>query len=301
MNLIEKYNIPLNYQLSVLKKASFQHITYYTGSNLESVKHLKNCVLICDKELNFDLSEDVQIIEVDEPQLFFYQLSDYYKKDYLDRKNLIFIEEYKSYIHRNAKISDNVIINPGCVIGNSTIEEDAVIHSNVVIYSESIIGKGSIIESNSVIGAEGVMWAWNKDEKVKLHQLGNVEIQENVFIGSNVTIVRGSANESTIIGSGTQIAHGSQIGHGCQIGKNCHFGNNVSFAGSVITADNCFFGSGSVASSQTQINQPIILGANSFIAHVIEESGVYLGSPAKKVKEIEQRHQGVPLNKNIKN
>lgn len=295
MNLIEAFNIPLDYELSVLKNASYKHITYYTGSSFEVIQHLSDCVLICKTNLNFTKS-DLQIIEVSDPQLLFYQLSAYFKKDYLDRENLIFRDDYKSYIHKDAFIAKNAIINPGCVIGKVKIEEDVIIHSNVVIYAESIIGRGTTIESNSVIGAEGVMWVWLNNSKVKLHQLGRVIIQENVFIGSNVTIVRGSANESTIIGAGTQIAHGTQIGHGCQVGENCHFGNNVSFAGSVSCVNNCFFGSGSVVSSQIRINMPIILGANSLITNEIDASGVYVGSPAHKVKEIEMFHHGVPTN-----
>ncbi|MEY4571213.1 MAG: UDP-3-O-[3-hydroxymyristoyl] glucosamine N-acyltransferase [Bacteroidota bacterium] len=293
---IEKYEFPYDYTMSVLKNASSKHITYYTGDSVEPLKNLKDVILICDKNCSFNLP-DVTCIPVENPQLLFYTLSERYKKDYLDRSNLYMHPNYHSYIHKDAQIHESAIIHPGCVIGKCTIRENVIIHSNVVIYAESIIGANSIIESNSVIGAEGVMWVWNDSEKVKLHQLGNVEIEDHVFIGANVTIVRGSANETTKIGAGTLIAHGTQIGHGCQIGKNCHFGNNVAFAGSVITSDNCFFGSGSVAGSHTKIHSPIILGANSYLSRETHESGVYLGSPAKKVSEIGETHHGVPSNK----
>lgn len=283
--------------LSTLKNAKEGDITFYTGVKVEDLSHLKNCTLICLPNQNFKL-KGVKIIESEDPQLYFYKLSEKYKKNYLDEKNLIFNDKYKSYIDKNSEIDESTTIFPGCIIGNVKIGKNCIIHPNVVIYSETIIGDNVVIEANTVIGAEGVMWVWEENKKIKLHQLGGTQIGNNVFIGSNVTIVRGSANEITKIGNNTDIAHGTKIGHGCIIKNNNHFANNVSLAGSVETFEDCFFGSGSVISSRIKIGQTIILGANSLLNSNVDKSGVYVGSPAKFIKIIKGNLHGVPKYKN---
>lgn len=279
--------------LSILKNAKSGCITFYTGNNPKDLEHLKDCDLICLPNQNFNL-ENVKIIENENPQLYFYKLSENYKKDYLERKKLKYDKKTRSYIHKKSEIDNSTIIHPGCVIGKVKIGKNCTIHPNVVIYSETEIGDNVTIESNTVIGAEGVMWVWNDGKKIKLHQLGGTYIGDNVFIGSNVTIVRGSANEITKVGKNTDIAHGTKIGHGCQIKENNHFANNVSLAGSVETFENCFFGSGSVVSPRIKIEDTIILGANSLLNDHVNESGVYVGSPAKVIKKISGSLHGVP-------
>ncbi|MBT5750336.1 MAG: hypothetical protein HOI39_04325, partial [Flavobacteriales bacterium] len=232
--------------LSVLSNAGESAITYYVGDNTEDVKHLVNCTLFCKPNFNPILNQ-VNLVKSENPQLEFYKLSIKYKKDYLEESKLVFINGY--YLHKDAVVGENVSIGKGCVIGKCTISDNVIIHPNVVVYAETEIKSDVLIQANSVIGAEGIMWVWNDEERVYLHQLGGVVIEKHCKIGSNVTIVRGSANENTIIGEGTCMAHGTLIGHGCVIGKNNHFANNVSLGGGVKICDNCFFGSGVVLSA----------------------------------------------------
>src|SRR5690554_5337756 len=84
-------------------------------------------------------------------------------------------------------------------------------------------------------------------------------------IGSSVSIVRGSVNESTTIGAGTTIAHGTKIGHGTIIGENCHFANNVSTAGNSCIGDNSFLGSEeTLLTTQKQLNDKNIFPRRYF-------------------------------------
>jgi UDP-3-O-[3-hydroxymyristoyl] glucosamine N-acyltransferase len=277
--------------LSVLNNAREGMITYYVGDNPEHVKHLTECILYCKKGFETRLT-DCEIIEVEDPQLEFYKLSHEYKKDYLEEDRHI-IGSYS--IHPNAKVGKNVKIGTGCVIGNCIIEDGCIIHPNVVIYSNSVIGKNSIIEASSVIGATGVMWVWDDNKRVYLEQLGGVVIESNCYIGSNVTIVRGSANEFTVVGEGTCMAHGTLIGHGCQIGKQNHFANNVSLGGGCYTADKCFFSSGVVLSPGAKLKAEVLIGAGGVVIGTLTKSGVYIGIPAKWKKEIKGKLSGVPL------
>lgn len=280
--------------LSILKNAGEGSITYYVGNNIEHVSHLKNCTLICRTDTDFDLS-DVDLVKVEDPQLEFYKLSKKFRKNYLESEELEYSEFYKSYIHRKCKLGKYVKIGPGCVIGNCEISDNVEIHANVTIYSETVLGENVIIESNSVIGSTGVMWVWDGDDRVFLEQLGNVIIEKDCKIGSLVEIVRGSANESTVIGEKTCIAHGTLIGHGCKIGKFVHFANGVKLGGSVVISDYNFLGSGSIVSPGIKLlNTDIIIGSGSTVTKNILEEGVYVGSPAKRIKSTQGKLSGIP-------
>lgn len=280
--------------LSILKNATKGCITYYVGDNPEHTKHLKECTLICKPSFN-EVDNSVELIKVEDPQLYFYKLSKQFKEDYLENNKLIFNPINNTYVHEECKIGENVKIGPGSVIGKCEIGDNVVIHANVTIYSKTKIEENVIIESNTVIGPTGVMWVWDKNDRVYLEQLGSVLIEKNCRIGSLVEIVRGSANETTIVGEGTCIAHGCLIGHGNVIGKYNHFANGVKLGGSVIISDYNFLGSGSVVSPGCKfLDNDIIIGSGGVVVKDINEEGVYVGVPVKRIKSSAGKLSGIP-------
>ena len=178
-----------------------------------------------------------------------------------------------------------------------TIGENVIIDTGVKIYKGTVIGNNVYIQSNSVIGATGVMWAWDSDgHKVSCLQTGHVVIENNVFIGSNITIVRGAfENKPTVIGEETMIAHGTMIGHGAVIGERNHFANNVSIAGSVITGENCFFGSGSVVRPHIRLPRGTIVGAGAVVVkNYFQDELILVGNPARVMESKKDKLSGMP-------
>ncbi len=277
--------------LSVLASADLNCITYYVGESPNAVLHLRDCALICRPSLDADLP-GVHLIPVDDPQLAFYRLSAAYKVDYLDYSGMT--ERAGARIHMDAVVPSSCRIGPGCILGACVLGENVRIEANCVIYARSRIGDRSVIEPNTVIGATGVMWAWDGESRVFLEQLGRIEIGKDCFIGSNVTIVRGSANEATVIGDETCMAHGTMIGHGCRIGVRNHLANNVSFGGGVVTGENCFFGSACTVPPSKNICSETVVGAGALVSKDTVESGVYVGMPARRVSAVKQKMSGIP-------
>jgi UDP-3-O-[3-hydroxymyristoyl] glucosamine N-acyltransferase len=280
--------------LSVLRNASAGCITYYVGNNPDHVAHLKDCTLYCRNDFDVDLP-GVTLLRFENPQLEFYRLSAQYKEDYLDSSRIRYNEKHRAYIHEQAVIEPSVRIGPGSVIGKVNIGEGTIIDSNVTIYSKTSIGAGCEIQSNTTIGAAGMMWIWHAGKKVFLEQLGSVVIEDDCRIGSQIEITRGSANEVTRIGTGTCLAHGCMLGHGCEVGPFTHMANGILLAGGVTLAGYNFIGSGVIISSGVTISaEDVVLGAGATIMKDIDTSGVYVGTPARRIKDTTDGLAGMP-------
>ena len=187
-----------------------------------------------------------------------------------------------AYIGDNSIIEDGVKIFPNATIGDRCeIKAETIIYAGVKIYAETKIGTRCIIHSGVVIGSDGFGHAPLPDGSyMKIPQLGNVIIENDVEIGANSTIDRATLG-STIIRRGVkldnlvQIAHNVEIGEhtvvaaqsgvsgSTKIGKNCLIGGQVGFVGHITIAD------------RTRIN------AQSGVSKSIEEPGkAFTGSPA---------------------
>jgi UDP-N-acetylglucosamine acyltransferase len=160
-----------------------------------------------------------------------------------------------SYVHPQAKVADNVVIEPFVTINKDVeIGEGTWIGSNVVIMPGARIGKNCKIFPGAVISAVP------QDLKFK-GEPTTVRIGDNVTIREFVTINRGTAaSQETVIGDNTLLMASVHIAHDCVVGKNCILANNTGLAGHIEIGDFAVLG-GMVA-----VQQFIKIGSNTFIA-----------------------------------
>ena len=131
------------------------------------------------------------------------------------------------------KIGNDVQLHSGVVIGRgSEIGEQSCIYPNVTLYDGVKIGKRVIIHSGSVIGADGFGFTPDQSRHVKIPQVGNVEIEDDVELGANVTVDRATLG-TTRIGAGTKVDNQVHIGHNVKIGPHTLIVAQVGIAGSV--------------------------------------------------------------------
>ena len=124
-----------------------------------------------------------------------------------------------AYLSDDISIGDNTVILPGVFIGERTeIGKHCIIHPNVVIREGVTIGDRVIIHSGTVIGSDGYGYTFEKGEHYKIPQVGGVIIEDDVEIGSNVSIDRATLG-NTVIGRGTKIDNLVQIAHNVKIGE----------------------------------------------------------------------------------
>jgi len=282
--------------------------------------------------------KDITYIEVPEPDKAFQQLIIHFFS-YLPKISGI---DSTAFVHPTAKLGENVtigknvVISDNCTIGDNTIiyhntviAENTVIgsnclfYANISIYHDCKIGNNVIIHANTVVGSDGFGYMYNeKGEMIKVPQIGDVIIEDNVELGSNVSIDR-AALGSTIIKRGTKIDNLVQIAHNVEVGENSSFSGQVGIAGSTIVGKNCIFAGQVGLAGHVTIADGVIIGAQGGVSKSLTKPGKYFGSPAKdyrvafkeeahirnldnyakKIKELERKVKELEesLNKNKEN
>ncbi|HOV16136.1 MAG TPA: UDP-3-O-(3-hydroxymyristoyl)glucosamine N-acyltransferase [Candidatus Cloacimonadota bacterium] len=184
-------------------------------------------------------------------------------------------------IEAGTTLGDYTIIDPFCYIGqNCRLGEHCRLYAKVTLYENTEIGNNVIIHSGCVIGADGFGYLLLEGRQQKIPQIGQVIINDNVEIGANTTIDRGTIGP-TIIGEGTKIDNLVQIGHNCVIGKHCILCAQVGLAGSTTLGDYvCLAGQVGVADHLT-IGEGAVVGAQSGVSNHLPAGGKYFGYPAR--------------------
>ena len=192
----------------------------------------------------------------------------------------VYIGAY-AYIGENCVIGDGCSIYPHVFIGDSTkIGRNCILNPGVKIYHECLIGNGCIVHAGTVIGSDGFGFApQSEGEYMKIPQIGNVVLEDNVEIGANVAIDRATMG-STIIRKGVKIDNLVQIGHNVEVGENTVMAGQTGIAGSTKVGKNCMFGGQVGLAGHIKIADGTKIGAQAGVGSDVKESQVLLGTPA---------------------
>ena len=183
-------------------------------------------------------------------------------------------------ISDNASIGDNCVIYPGAFIGPSTtIGADCIIYPNAVVYDKCIVGSRVIIHSNASVGQDGYGFATHNGVHTKIPQIGRVILEDDVEIGSNSAIERGTLDD-TIIGKGTKVGDAVTIGHGTKIGPHCLLVPQVGIAGSTTIGHHCVFGGQAGIAGHTKIGDMVTVAAQSGVSGNLPDGVTVFGTPA---------------------
>ena len=192
-------------------------------------------------------------------------------------------------IGENVLIGDNVVIGPNNVIGpNVSIGNNCRLYSNIHICSDSKIGNNCILHSGVIIGADGFGFISVDDSHVKIPQIGKVIIGNDVEIGANSTIDRGTVAD-TIVHDLCKFDNGVQIGHNVTVGKGCLLTAHVTIAGSTKIGEYCAFGGQSGAIDNVTIGDRAIFACYTAVTKDLPGGKMYSGAPAREIKEKNKR------------
>jgi UDP-3-O-[3-hydroxymyristoyl] glucosamine N-acyltransferase len=189
------------------------------------------------------------------------------------------------YVGENAEIGDGVTLYPGAVIGaGCKLGRGCTVHPNAVLYQNVVLGERVEVHAGSVLGGDGFGYRQSDGRHVKIPHSGRLEIADDVEIGSNCTIDRGTF-EATRIGEGTKIDNLVMIGHNNQIGRHNLLCGLVGIAGSCKTGDYVIMAGQAGIKDNTQIGSGVIIGAQAGVHRNIPDGQNVLGSPAIPVRE----------------
>ena len=178
------------------------------------------------------------------------------------------------------RVAARAVIMSGVVLCEDvSIGKETVIHPNVTIYERCVVGDRVIIHAGTVIGSDGFGFARDGARHRKIPQVGNVVISDDVEIGANVTVDRGTFG-STCIGRGTKIDNLVQVAHNVQIGENALLVAQSGISGSTRLGNNVTIAGQSGAVGHIELGDGAIVGAKSAVTHDLPPGAFVIGHPA---------------------
>ena len=191
---------------------------------------------------------------------------------------------------KNIFIGKKVKIGSKTSIGtNSVIEHDVQIGKNCLIGSNvtiknSIIGDNVVIQDGCKVGVKGFGFVPLKEKNFRFPHIGRVILKDNVELGANCTIDRGSIGD-TIIGENTFLDNQVHMAHNVKLGKNCMIAGQVGFAGSSTIGNNVSIGGQAGVSGHLKIGNNVRIGGGSGVVKDIPNNTTVMGYPAVPLKE----------------
>ncbi|MDX1483147.1 MAG: UDP-3-O-(3-hydroxymyristoyl)glucosamine N-acyltransferase [Alphaproteobacteria bacterium] len=219
----------------------------------------------------------------------------------------------------SAQLGPGVVIGPGAIVGakaklgaNCRIGANAVVGPGVELGDDCAVGIGASVRyclagdrvrlaAGVRIGEDGFGFASDPDGHIRIPQLGRVIIGNDVDIGANTTIDRGSGPD-TVIADGVIIDNLVQIAHNVKVGRNCVIVAQVGISGSTTIGDNVLIGGQAGIVGHVNVGDGAKIAAQSGIISDVPAAATYGGSPALSNKErmrqlvvlkrITQKHSG---------
>ncbi|MGB5132359.1 MAG: UDP-3-O-(3-hydroxymyristoyl)glucosamine N-acyltransferase [Steroidobacteraceae bacterium] len=192
-----------------------------------------------------------------------------------------------AWVGPNAVIGAGAVIGERCSIGpNCVIEEgarlgdDCRLQAGVTIGHHVTIGARCLFKPGAVAGSDGFGFAPSPDGFVKVPHLGSLRVGNDVEVGSNTTIDRGTIDD-TVIDDGVKLDNQVQVGHNCRIGAHTVIAGCVGISGSTIIGRRCMVGGAVGIAGHLELGDDVVVTGYSLVSHSLPGPGTYSsGIPA---------------------
>jgi len=244
------------------------------------LKETKASIVLCPFGVNLPKRDDITYILVDNPRLCFAKiLAKYYQ------------QEVKLKIHPTVIIGKNcqigkASIGPYVVIGdNVKIGDHSIIFPKVVIADNVEIGENVIIKSNTTIGQKGFGFEFDKKHiPIPIPHIGGVLIGDNVEIGANSTICRGTLS-NTVISDFVKIDDHVFIAHNVYIGPRTLVIACAEISGSTKIGSDCWLGPNCSIMNDISIGDGVLVGLGAVVIKSVLDKVVVAGNPARILRK----------------
>lgn len=193
-------------------------------------------------------------------------------------------------IEDRARVGAGTALHAGVTVGaRAEIGQGCVLHPGVILYPNARLGNRVTLHAGAVIGGDGFGYVFSDGRHEKFPQLGGVVIEDDVEIGCNATVDRGSLG-TTVIGEGTKIDNLVQIAHNVRIGRHVVIAAQTGVSGSVDIGDYTVIGGQVGIGDHVRIERRAVIGAGSGVlpGKIIREGDVVWGTPSRPLAEIKE-------------
>ena len=254
------------------------------GRLIMALDRVDKCLVFAESGLDVsnDLLQKHCFVFSDHPQRDYARLTkELYELEEKKYANIEYHIEGGAIISKSATIGKGSIIEPGVVIGPGVVVgERAHIYAGVVI-KNSIIGNDVIINEGSIVGGNGFTMAEDEHgDKIRIYSLGKVVIGNDVEIGANNNISRGSGG-NTIIDDSVKMDALVHIGHDVHLHKNVEITAGVVVGGFVDVQEGAYIGINSVIRNRIELGAHCFIGMGATVTKSVDDGVTVIGNPAK--------------------
>ncbi|MBN2242397.1 MAG: UDP-3-O-(3-hydroxymyristoyl)glucosamine N-acyltransferase [Acidobacteria bacterium] len=186
-----------------------------------------------------------------------------------------------------ARIGKGSILYAGSVIENEcSVGNECILHPGVVLYPGARLGERVILHAGVVVGGDGFGYVSDGSSRVKFPQVGAVILEDDVEVGCNTTIDRGSLGV-TRIRQGAKIDNLVQIGHNVDIGRNVVIAAQTGISGSTVIEDDAVIGGQVGFGDHARVCKGAVIGSKAGVlpGKIVRGGDVYWGVPVRPLRE----------------
>jgi UDP-3-O-[3-hydroxymyristoyl] glucosamine N-acyltransferase len=190
-------------------------------------------------------------------------------------------------VEGGARIGKGSILHAGVVIGEGCrLGKDCILFPGAILYPGAQLGDRVVLHAGVVVGSDGFGYASDGQRQWKFPQVGAVIIEDDVEIGANSTIDRGSLG-TTRIGTGSKIDNLVQIAHNVEIGKHVVIASQTGISGSTIIEDFAVIGGQVGFGDHARVQSGAVIGSKAGVlpGKIVRGGEVYWGVPIRPLRE----------------
>jgi UDP-3-O-[3-hydroxymyristoyl] glucosamine N-acyltransferase len=189
-----------------------------------------------------------------------------------------------------ATVRDRAWIESHCAIGaRAEVGADARLHPGVTLYADTVVGRRVIVHAGARLGSDGYGYVFRDGAHEKIPHVGRCVVEDDVEIGANTTIDRGSIGD-TVIGAGTKIDNLVHVGHNVRLGKLCLLMAQVGIAGSTVIEDGCIVAGQAGIGGHVTIGRGARIGGQAGVFGDVPAGETWSGYPARRHRESMRAH-----------
>jgi len=193
-------------------------------------------------------------------------------------------------IEGGASVGPGTRLHSGVFVGAGVrVGARCVFHPRVTVYPGAQIGDRVILHAGVVVGSDGFGYVFEEGRHIKFPQLGKIVIEDDVEIGSNTTLDRGSLG-TTVVGQGTKIDNLVQVAHNVRIGRHCVIAAQTGISGSVDIGDYVVMAGQVGIGDHVRIEDRVTIGGQAGIlpGKIVRRGSIVWGTPSRPLSEFKK-------------